>query len=106
VIRRAEEEPSLLKSHDGFLSIRSQQKAIVLPLMTPIMPRPVIAKGNFAPRFYEELVGRAVHPAIGDSSRPAPRLITFREEACHGISRLNPASARGGHRVVRLLDVS
>jgi hypothetical protein len=30
------------------------QKAIVLPAMTLIMPRPVSAKGNFIPVFYKE----------------------------------------------------
>jgi hypothetical protein len=33
---------------------KTEQKAIVLPVMAPIMPRPVIAKGNLIPRFYEE----------------------------------------------------
>ena len=52
-----------------------RQKAIVLPAMTPIMPRPVIAKGNLFPRFYEEF---------------AHQPITLREEVCMAFRALTP----------------
>jgi hypothetical protein len=38
----------------GILWSTSQQKAIVLPVMAPIMPRPVSAKGNVIAVFYAQ----------------------------------------------------